>query len=118
MNSTTYAAIEPRNEGSIVGIMTRGKEPEPVGGTQMLLKKQREPRVRYKPDALIRSQVTISGSLIDTGFLCQNCEYDRGCVLNKRTAPHMQEFSTTPRSFPGVQAEESPELDPRLVRVL
>ena len=38
-NSITHAAIEPRNEGSLVGVMTRGKEPEPVGGTQMKKRK-------------------------------------------------------------------------------
>jgi len=96
--------------------MTCGKEPEPVGGTQ-ILKNRENPRVRYEPDALIRSQVTISGSLIDTWFLCQYYEYDRRWVLKKRTPPHMPEFSTTPRSFPGVRAEESPEPDPPSVRV-
>ena len=43
------------------------------------------PRDRYKPDALTRGDVTVSGSLIDTFLLCQSFEYDRGCVLNERT---------------------------------
>jgi len=45
MDSITYAAIEPGNEGSLVGVMTCGKEPEPVGGTQIFKKAESTPEL-------------------------------------------------------------------------
>jgi len=69
-DSITYAAIEPCDEGSTVRVFACSKEPEPVGGSQ--IKTKGRPKMEHKPDALIRRQITISGSLIDTrcGF-CQ-----------------------------------------------
>jgi hypothetical protein len=63
-NSITHAAIEPRDEWSLVGVFACSKEPEPVGGSQ--IKTEGILKMEHKPDALIRSYVTISGSLIDT----------------------------------------------------
>jgi hypothetical protein len=63
-NSITHTAIEPRDERSLVRVFACSKEPEPVGGSQ--IKTEEILKMKNKPDALIRSQVTISGSLINT----------------------------------------------------
>jgi len=59
--------------------------------------------MEHKPDTLGGGQVTIPRSLIDMRrSFCRNREYDKGRFdRNKKTQPHMPEFSTT-RSFPGV----------------
>jgi len=41
-NSITHAAIEPRDEGSSVGIAACGEEPEPGGEMRMNKTKQRK----------------------------------------------------------------------------
>ena len=63
-NSITHASIEPRDEGSLVRVFACGKEPEPVSGSE--IKIEGTLKIGRKPDALLRGQVTISGSLIDT----------------------------------------------------
>jgi hypothetical protein len=99
-DSITYTTIEKCDEGSLVRVFACSKEPEPVGGTQ--IRTEGTLKMEHKPYALIRRYITISGSLIDTRrSFCQKSEYDRGCIKNKMTLPHMPEFSTT-RSFPGV----------------
>jgi len=77
-DNITYTTIEPRDEGGFVRVMACGKEPEPVDRA-LINDTDGTPELEYKPDALIWSQVTISGSLIDTWrSLCHNCEYDTG----------------------------------------
>ena len=50
--------------------------------------------MEHKPHALIRSDVSISGSLIDTSrSFCQKSEHDRGCMMNKMTPHHILQNS-------------------------
>jgi hypothetical protein len=63
-NSITHAAIEPRDERSLVRVFACSKEPEPVDGSQ--IKTEGTLKMGHKPDALIRSQVAISRGLINT----------------------------------------------------
>jgi hypothetical protein len=97
-NSITHAAIEPRDEWSLVRIFACSKEPEPVGGPQ--IKTQGTLKMEHKPDALIRSQVTISGSLIDTWrSFFRECEYERGWAANEMTH-HILQNSPLHKVFP------------------
>jgi hypothetical protein len=64
-NSITHAAIEPCDEWSLVRVFACSKEPKPVGGSQIKTEGNTQDGA-HKPDALIRRQVTISGSLINT----------------------------------------------------
>jgi hypothetical protein len=76
-NSITHAAIEPRDEWCLVRVFACSKEPKPVGRSQ--IKTEGTLKMEHKPDALIRRQITISGSLIDiwSSFFGE-CEYERG----------------------------------------
>jgi len=86
LNSITHAAIEPRDEWSLVRAFACSKEPEPVGGSQ--IKTERKLKMEHKPDALIRRYITISGSLINTRrSFCQKCEYDRMHSTAKQNDP-------------------------------
>lgn len=76
--------------------------------------------MEHKPDALIRSDVTISGSLIDTSrSFCQEGEHDRGCMMNKMTPHHIFQNSPLLEVFPvsagdAVESEHFPrQLDHR-----
>jgi hypothetical protein len=91
--------------GALSGFLRAAKNQNLFGGSQ--IKTEGTLKMEHKPDALIRRQITISGSLIDTRRgLYQKCEYDRGCITNKMIPPHTPEFSTT-RSFPDVRGVEA-----------
>jgi hypothetical protein len=70
--------------GALSGFLRAAKNQNLFGGSQ--IKIEGTLNIEHKPDALIRSQVTISGSLIDTWrSFFRECEYEKGCVANKMT---------------------------------
>jgi hypothetical protein len=61
--------------GALSGFLRAAKNQNLFGGSQ--IKIEGTLNIEHKPDALIRSQVTISGSLIDTWrSFFRECEYE------------------------------------------